>query len=163
MAVSQQQLRPLAAAGAEAPHNFRAGIALLFRGPGDKMAVVNAPFTPPEPLRPLAPVYERLLAIASACPLAEDDPIDCPLHELRRLNKAEVRRWLTGLTTDEQRYLLCYHECCLAVKLERALFPRQTARPARPARPARRRAGRVGFEAGPARGPRSEIRHCTIP
>ena len=90
---------------------------------------VNAPITPTAPAHPLEWLQERLVALAVACPFAENNPPNCPLHHLRTLSSREILDWLEGLSADEAQFMLRYHECCLATQLESQLFGRRPVRP----------------------------------
>ena len=92
---------------------------------------MNAPITPSVPARRLEWLQEKLVALAVSCPLADDNPPDCPLHQLRLLSAREILDWLEGLSADEAQFILRYHECCLARQLEAQLFGRRPVGPPR--------------------------------
>jgi hypothetical protein len=96
---------------------------------------MDRPIAPTASARRIASLRRKLLGLARACPLAADNPPDCPLHNLRRQPARQIERWLGGLTAAEAQFLLRYHECCLAVQLERRVLPavRSQSRARRPA------------------------------
>ena len=51
------------------------------------------------------------------CPLGEN-PIDCPLHDLRKLPLEERFIWLESQTDEEAIALYEQHKACLKCKLE---------------------------------------------
>jgi hypothetical protein len=67
---------------------------------------------------------ERLRAhlrpLVSCCPAgAERNPDDCPLHELRKMEFSQRRKWFNALAEDDLSYLAAYHDVCLHLKLSK--------------------------------------------
>ena len=62
----------------------------------------------------VTPDYTALLVgLAMTCPLGQDNPVDCPLHEIRELSLAERFKWVKARTRDEAQNILSYHtHCC---------------------------------------------------
>jgi hypothetical protein len=57
-----------------------------------------------------------VVGLAVACPINQDNPVDCPLHELRSQSFQDRLKWVKALD-DESLYLLAQHHCsCLAAK-----------------------------------------------
>jgi hypothetical protein len=62
-----------------------------------------------------------ILGVATACPLEQCNPEDCPLFELRRLEPGVRMAWLKTLEESDLEYLASYHFVCLNLKVEKRL------------------------------------------
>jgi hypothetical protein len=60
---------------------------------------------------------DALLPLAAACPAAESNPEDCPLHVVRKLNPAQQFQWFDALSEPGLAYLAAYHQVCLTTRL----------------------------------------------
>jgi hypothetical protein len=63
---------------------------------------------------------DKLAQFVPFCPLAERNPFECPLYDLRNEKAATIGKWIAGLTVEDKEYLVLYHECCLALKRQDA-------------------------------------------
>jgi hypothetical protein len=57
-----------------------------------------------------------IVGLAVACPLNQDNPVDCPLHELRSKSFHERLTWINSLDDDHLKRLASHHCSCLAIK-----------------------------------------------
>ena len=53
-----------------------------------------------------------LMGLAVACPVGQDNPADCPLHEVRDLPLIQRVAWVKARTQDEVKNILSYHRTC---------------------------------------------------
>jgi hypothetical protein len=58
----------------------------------------------------------RTMGLLVACPLLQDNPVDCPLHALRRQPLRERYRWLNELPPTQVQRLLEQHAECFNQK-----------------------------------------------
>lgn len=71
----------------------------------------------------LASLIAYAFGLCMACPWNQDNPPDCPLHELRLLPYAHRLAWIKACTR-EQLLALCQHHCaCLRSKETKAPPP----------------------------------------
>jgi len=74
-------------------------------------------------MRPLDPqkrseILDNLISAAVSCPVDHCNPVDCPLHELRKLELGRRLEWFRVLTDDELVYLNSYHFVCMQNRLK---------------------------------------------
>ena len=60
---------------------------------------------------------KAILELTSQCPVARDNPEDCPLRSIRKLTAKKRRLWVEWLDDDEVVYLTLYHHACMKNKL----------------------------------------------
>ena len=65
-----------------------------------------------------AELLDSILHVAVNCPVAQSEPIDCPLHEVREMELRERLKWLNRLPDDDLSYLAAYHCVCFKFKSE---------------------------------------------
>ncbi len=58
-----------------------------------------------------------LVGLAETCPVHKDNPADCPLFTLRRMEPGDRLRWFNALSEDDLGYLASYHYVCMNLKL----------------------------------------------
>ena len=63
---------------------------------------------------------EHILRLEMECPLHHDNPHDCPLYEVRKMDLPQRQRWLESLTPENVSFLQAYHFVCLKTKLDAA-------------------------------------------
>jgi len=54
-----------------------------------------------------------VLRLGEACPHDGTNPDFCPLHEVRKFDRAGRIRWCNGLADADLEYLARYHQICL--------------------------------------------------
>lgn len=59
-----------------------------------------------------------LVDLHEKCPVHQDNPEDCPLFPLRRLERSERLRWFNALSETDLGYLATYHCVCMNLKLQ---------------------------------------------
>jgi hypothetical protein len=59
----------------------------------------------------------ELFAVAEYCPVAEDNPEECPLHLLRLKNTTQRLKWIGALTKADLGYLTTYCHICMNLKM----------------------------------------------
>ena len=64
-----------------------------------------------------------LCAVVDACPVDKCNPVDCPLFQLRKMSHRKRLLWFNALNEAELRYLACYHQVCMGLKLNGRLSP----------------------------------------
>lgn len=74
---------------------------------------------------------EQIVSLAAACPHTKNNPLNCPLHEVRKLEPNAIIDWVDGLNPDSLEYLTMYHQCCLVIQRESGKIgkKRRTPRP----------------------------------
>ena len=65
-----------------------------------------------------AELLDNVLQVATACPAAPTNPVDCPLFLIREMDIPQRIQWFHHLSDDELRYLNCYHCICMKIKME---------------------------------------------
>ena len=60
---------------------------------------------------------DQLLELAVACPVENCNPVDCPLHQVRRMDLGCRLEWFKALTDEDLAYLNAYHYVCLKTRL----------------------------------------------
>ena len=58
--------------------------------------------------------FVRELSIA--CPYAKDNPVECPLFEIRKRELLESFEWVEQLPDALLRYLVDYHAVCISLR-----------------------------------------------
>ena len=58
-----------------------------------------------------------LREVAVGCPVAEPNPVDCPLFLLRKMKPRQRFRWIGSLEEADLEYLADYHRICMKVRL----------------------------------------------
>lgn len=56
-----------------------------------------------------------LLELTQACPVHQDNPEDCPLHLLRKMDVPKRLEWFNALSEHDLAYLASYHHVCFGV------------------------------------------------
>lgn len=59
------------------------------------------------------PNVARLFALVMACPVKQDNPSGCPLHNIRQLPVKERLIWVNSRTHEETLDILEHHSTCL--------------------------------------------------
>ncbi|MEI6786384.1 MAG: hypothetical protein WCQ21_36365 [Verrucomicrobiota bacterium] len=62
-----------------------------------------------------------LLELSEACPFHLDNPEDCQLFPLRKLNARKRLQWVNALSESDLLYLTTYHRVCLKIKRKSGL------------------------------------------
>jgi hypothetical protein len=81
----------------------------------------------------------NLLQLSEACPFHHDNPEDCPLFPLRRMEPTKRSRWVNDLSERDLAYLATYHRVCLSIKVASGSAKQRIKAPAKRGR--RREAG----------------------
>ena len=63
----------------------------------------------------------NLLKLSEACPFHLDNPEDCQLFPLRKLNARKRLQWVNALSESDLLYLTTYHRVCLKIKRKSGL------------------------------------------
>jgi len=58
-----------------------------------------------------------LVELLDKCPADCCNPIDCPLHKVRKMSRKRRLNWFNGLTSADLEYLASYHHTCMGLKL----------------------------------------------
>ncbi len=66
---------------------------------------------------------QSALFLSDNCPVDLTNPAICPLHDLRCFTLVERKKWVSGLSLKELKYLVQYHETC-AIERQRSQPPR---------------------------------------
>ena len=72
---------------------------------------------------------EQLVSLAAGCPHTKDNPLNCPLHEVRKLEPSAIIDWVDELNPDNLDYLTMYHQCCLVIHRESGKIGRKRKSP----------------------------------
>jgi len=72
-----------------------------------------------------ADLLDSIPQVAMGCPVERCNPIDCPLHMVRKMDLPHRVDWFYSLNNDDLSYLVSYHNVCLNNKLESHLEPSQ--------------------------------------
>ena len=64
-----------------------------------------------------AELRKALSSLAKLCPVDRNNPEDCPLQKVRKLNQSQRVKWINALNDDDLAYLAAYHHICMDVKL----------------------------------------------
>ncbi len=59
----------------------------------------------------------RVVALSVECPFDRSNPDVCPLHEVRKMERKKREAWIGALSDEDLKYVLTYHEICLATKV----------------------------------------------
>ena len=54
----------------------------------------------------------RLVGLAIACPVEQNNPTDCPLHDIRLLTLQERLNWVKSCTRKEAEGIFRQHSSC---------------------------------------------------
>ena len=54
----------------------------------------------------------RLMGLAMACPVGQDNPVECPLHMVRHLSLVKRFEWAKSRTREEAENIFGYHKRC---------------------------------------------------
>ncbi len=60
----------------------------------------------------------NLLKLSEACPFHHDNPEDCPLFALRKMEPTKRVQWFDALIEDDLVFLANYHRVCFTTKVE---------------------------------------------
>lgn len=63
---------------------------------------------------------DNLVELSEVCPFHHNNPEDCPVFELRKMEMAKRLQWLDALNEDDLVFLATYHHICLNSKLDSA-------------------------------------------
>jgi hypothetical protein len=69
------------------------------------------------PKRKKNELRDSLVGLTEACPFHQDNPEDCPLFQLRKMEPVKRLEWFDALTGDDLAYLATYHHVCFATKV----------------------------------------------
>ena len=80
-----------------------------------------------------APTRTRLIdptvfGLCMACPITQDNPVTCPLHEIRKRSLAERAEWVCTRSEGEMAEIKRQHSACERRKLEGQVFSELRAR-----------------------------------
>ncbi len=64
----------------------------------------------------------KLTFILDNCPLNHNNPVDCPLYQLRASSIKEKNKWLENLSEKEINNILDQHEICYSEKKNKDHF-----------------------------------------
>ena len=70
----------------------------------------SAPSSDPEALQ------AEVWGLTVACPVAQDNPAGCPLHEIRRLPASTRLAWIKAISVTELQTIVLRHRSCLHTK-----------------------------------------------
>lgn len=73
----------------------------------------------------------NLLELSEACPFHHDNPEDCPLFALRKMEPTKRVQWFDALIEDDLVYLANYHRVCFTTKVESGLAKQRIKVPAK--------------------------------
>lgn len=68
-----------------------------------------------------AEMLDNLLNLAVNCPVDHCNPVNCPLHDIRKLELGRRLEWFKALTDEDLVYLNSYHFVCLKNRLDACL------------------------------------------
>ena len=68
-----------------------------------------------EPLK--VQLWDNLITLTEACPVAHCSSDDCLVHRLREKEPARQMAWFRALSHDDLVYLAAYHHICLHTKM----------------------------------------------
>lgn len=54
-----------------------------------------------------------IIHLTLACPHDNSNPPFCPLHEVRKMTREEIIKWIRMLSDEDLQYLATYHQVCL--------------------------------------------------
>jgi hypothetical protein len=64
---------------------------------------------------------DNLVVLTEVCPFHRNNPEDCPLFELRKMEPAQRLEWFDALPEDDLAFLATYHHICLSTKSDSAV------------------------------------------
>ena len=65
----------------------------------------------------LRKLHGKIVALSVACPVDECNPVECPLHEVRKMTLRERYEWSKSISEDEAIKLVQHHIKCVEEKI----------------------------------------------